>query len=148
MERIAVDVHDLPTINAILNTACTLCLSLGYVAIRRQDRQWHRRWMLAAASFSATFLVSYSIYHVQAGSVPYPLHDWTRYVYFAVLLPHIVMAVVTAPFILLVLRFALTGQFHRHAPLARRVWPAWMFVSLSGVVVYLLLYQWAGGTAA
>jgi uncharacterized membrane protein YozB (DUF420 family) len=141
-------IHDLPTINAILNTCCTLCLSLGYVAIRRRQQDYHRRWMLGAVGLSTTFLVCYVIYHAQAGSVPYPLHDWTRTLYFLILLPHIVLAVLMAPFVLLLLRYAWTGNFDRHAPLARKVWPAWMFVSISGVMVYFMLYVWAGASAS
>ncbi len=137
----------MPTINAVLNTACTVCLSLGYVAIRRQRRQVHKRWMLTAVSLSCAFLICYAVYHIRVGSVPYPLFDWTRPLYFVVLVPHIVLAAVSAPFILLLLSHALRGHFDRHATLARRIWPVWIFVSVSGVIVYLMLYQWAGAAA-
>lgn len=140
-------VHDLPTLNAAINTACSICLVLGFTAIRRQQRDQHRRWMLGAVGLSALFLCSYVLYHVRAGSVPYPLHDWTRVLYFVILLPHILLAALMAPFVLILLYHALKGQFDRHARLARRVWPAWIFVSISGVTVYLMLYQWAGATA-
>ncbi|MBT3345125.1 MAG: DUF420 domain-containing protein [Gemmatimonadetes bacterium] len=143
-----VNVYDLPTLNAVLNTICGTFLLLGYHAIRRHDRARHRRHMLCAVAVSALFFVSYVIYHLQAGSVPYPLHDWTRTLYFVILLPHIVLAAVVAPCVLILLFHAFRGRFDRHARLARLVWPAWIFVSVSGVAVYLMLYQWAGAIAS
>ena len=134
-------ITDLPTLNACLNTLCTLLLVRGFLQIRRGARQAHQKSMLAALVCSALFLCSYLIYHVQVGSVPYPHHDWTRPLYFAVLIPHVILAALMAPFVALVVWRAYKRDFARHRRLARWVWPTWMFVSVSGVVVYLMLYQ-------
>lgn len=139
---------DLPGLNAGLNTISTILLTLGFLRIRRGDRAGHQRAMLAAVGTSALFLLSYLVYHAEVGSVPYPLHDWTRPVYFAILVPHVILAALMVPFILLALWHALRGRFERHAPLARRVWPVWMFVSVSGVVIYWMLYHVAGAVPA
>ena len=132
---------DLPTLNACLNTLCTLLLVRGFLHIRRGARQAHQKSMLAALICSTLFLCSYLVYHIQVGSVPYPHHDWTRPLYFAVLIPHVVLAALIAPFVALVVWRAYNQDFARHRRLARWVWPAWIFVSVSGVVVYLMLYQ-------
>ena len=87
------------------------------------------------------FLTSYLIYHARVGSVPYPHHDWTRPVYFAVLVPHIVLAAAIVPFIVAAVIHALRGNFDRHTRITRLLWPAWMFVSLSGIAVYFMLYH-------
>ncbi|MDE2812333.1 MAG: DUF420 domain-containing protein [Gemmatimonadota bacterium] len=132
---------DLPTLNACLNTLCTLLLVRGFLQIRRGARQAHQKSMLAALVCSALFLCSYLVYHVQVGSVPYPHHDWTRLLYFVVLIPHVVLAALMAPFVALVVWLAYKRDFARHRRLARWVWPTWIFVSVSGVVVYLMLYR-------
>lgn len=133
-------VTDLPTLNAVLNAVSTVFLSLGYVQIRRGNQSTHQKLMISALVTSALFLTSYLIYHYQVGSVPYPYHDWTRPVYFAILVPHVILAAVMTPFIVGLVWLALTKRFERHRRLARWVWPVWMFVSVSGVVVYLMLY--------
>ena len=137
----SVSVTDLPTLNACLNTLCTLLLVRGFLQIRRGARQAHQKSMLAALVCSALFLCSYLVYHVQVGSVPYPHHDWTRPLYFAVLIPHVILAAIMAPFVALVVWRAYNQDFARHRRLARWVWPTWIFVSVSGVVIYLMLYQ-------
>ena len=136
-----VSITDLPTLNACLNTLCTLLLVRGFLQIRRGARQAHQKSMLAALVCSALFLCSYLVYHVQVGSVPYPHHDWTRPLYFAVLIPHIILAAIMAPFVALVVWRAYNQDFARHRRLARWIWPVWIFVSVSGVVVYLMLYR-------
>ena len=132
---------DLPDLNAGLNALSTLFLGMGYYLIRRRRQRMHMRAMLAALFTSALFLSSYLFYHWKVGSVPYPHHDWTRWVYFAVLIPHAVLAMVMVPFILLSLWHAYRKQFGRHARITRWVWPVWMYVSVSGVVVYAMLYR-------
>ena len=132
---------DLPTLNAALNTLGAVLLLLGYRAVKAGAHQRHRRLMSAALVTSALFLTSYLIYHYLVGSVPYPRHDWTRPVYFAVLIPHVILAAVMVPFILKAVWHAWRGQFDRHKRLTRWVWPVWMFVSVSGVVVYWMLYR-------
>jgi uncharacterized membrane protein YozB (DUF420 family) len=136
-----VSVSDLPTVNAALNTLSAILLLFGYINIRRRNIEQHKRLMLAALVTSAFFLTSYLIYHYQVGSVPYPYHDWTRPVYFTILIPHVILAGVMVPFIIAGVWFAFRQRFDRHRRLMRWVWPVWMFVSVSGVAVYLMLYQ-------
>lgn len=131
----------LPSLNAALNTVTSIFLVRGFLSIRRHDREAHRRWMLAALTGSVFFLTSYVIYHVNVGSVPYPYLDWTRPVYFAILIPHIILAGVMVPFIVTGVVWALRNRFDRHRKLMHWVWPVWMFVSVSGVVIYLMLYR-------
>jgi putative membrane protein len=132
---------DLPPLNAALNCLSALLLLLGYVQIRRQRIASHRRLMLSALLSSMAFLVCYLIYHSVVGSVPYPHQDWTRPIYFAVLIPHILLATLNVPLILAVVWFAATRRFSAHRMLARWTWPSWMFVSVSGIMVYLMLYH-------
>lgn len=131
----------LADVNAFLNALSAALLLAGYVNIKRGRREAHRRIMLMALGSSTLFLVSYLIYHAQVGSVPYPHHDWTRTLYFAVLIPHTVLAAAMVPFIAMAVRFALKGQFDKHTRITRRLWPVWMFVSISGVIVYFMLYH-------
>lgn len=134
-------VEDLPTLNAIFNAVSACFLLLGYVQIRRGNVRLHRRMMLFALVCSGLFLTSYLVYHIQVGSVPYPHHDWTRGIYFAILIPHVVLAGLNAPFVLAVVWLALRGRFNAHRRLARWVWPVWMFVCVSGVLIYIMLYR-------
>jgi uncharacterized membrane protein YozB (DUF420 family) len=129
------------TLNASLNLISAFLLLGGYVKIKRGDREGHRKFMIAALVASGLFLLSYLIYHYQVGSVPYPYHDWTRTLYFVILIPHIILAALMVPFILLAVYFALKEKFDRHTKITRWLWPVWMFVSSSGVVVYLMLYH-------
>ena len=131
----------LPTINASFNLLSALLLVLGYANIKRGREDVHKRFMIAALVSSALFLVGYLTYHAEVGSVPYPYHDWTRPVYFAILIPHSVLAAVMVPFILLAVRHALKGRFEKHRRIVKWLWPVWMFVSVTGVVVYLMLYH-------
>ena len=132
---------DLPDINAGLNTLSAFFLILGYIAIRRRQRQRHKLAMLAALISSALFLFSYVLYHYHVGSVPYPYHDWTRPLYFAILIPHVILAALNAPFVAMIVWRAWRADFDRHRRLARWVWPVWLFVSISGVAVYAMLYR-------
>jgi uncharacterized membrane protein YozB (DUF420 family) len=134
-------VTDLPTLNAVLNGISTILLFLGYIYIKKGRQTTHRKFMIAAIISSALFLISYLIYHYQVGSVPYPHHDWTRPLYFAILIPHVILAAVMVPFILLALYFAVRKRFESHKKITRWLWPVWIFVSLSGIAVYLMLYQ-------
>ncbi|MGB5107121.1 MAG: DUF420 domain-containing protein [Candidatus Zixiibacteriota bacterium] len=131
----------LPSINASLNAISAILLTFGYVNIRRGRRDTHRKFMIAALISSGLFLTFYLIYHYGVGSVPYPHHDWTRPVYFAILIPHVILAVLMTPFIVIAVLHALKGRFEKHRRIVRWLWPVWMFVSVSGIVVYLMLYQ-------
>jgi len=136
-----VTVRDLPTLNAALNALAAGFLLWGYVLIRTGRREAHRRAMLAAVSCSAVFLVSYLIYHAQVGSVRFARTGAIRTVYLAILLTHTVLAVVILPLVLVTLKRAWRGDFARHRRLARVTFPLWAYVSVTGVVVYWMLYR-------
>ena len=132
---------NLPALNATLNSITAILLVYGFILIKRKDIQKHKRVMLSALAMSLLFLTSYLIYHFNVGSVPYPHHDWTRPLYFAILIPHTILATVMTPFIVIAVWRALHGDYEKHKKLVRWVWPVWMFVSVTGVIVYLMLYQ-------
>lgn len=134
-------VTDLPIVNAALNSLSAILLLIGFIYIKKQKPHIHKKIMLTAMGSSALFLISYLIYHRAVGSVPYPYHDWTRPVYFTVLIPHVIFAAVMVPFIIAAVYFALRARFDKHKKLVAWVWPVWMFVSISGLIVYLMLYQ-------
>ena len=135
------NIHDLPTLNAILNFISAILLAVGRVYIARDQYEKHKGYMLAAMISSTLFLTSYCIYHAHVGSVPYPHHDWTRPLYFIILIPHVILAVLMVPFIIAALWFAFHRRFDKHKRLTIWVWPVWMFVSVSGIIVYLMLYH-------
>jgi uncharacterized membrane protein YozB (DUF420 family) len=130
----------LPTLNATLNGIAVLFLVAGYVSIRQGRIERHRAMMLAAFCTSVLFLVSYTVYHAQAGSRPYEGTGVLRLVYFVVLISHIVLAAVVPPLAIVTLLRAWRGRYTQHARLARRTLPIWLYVSVTGVVVYLMLY--------
>ena len=134
------NVMDLPTINASLNLLCTIFLILGYIQIKKGNKEVHKKLMISALISSAAFLICYLIYHAHVGSVPYPHFNWTRPVYFAVLIPHIILAAIMSPFILLAVWFAFREKYDTHRKIVRWLWPVWMYVSVSGVAIYLMLY--------
>jgi putative membrane protein len=131
----------LSTVNAILNTASALCLVAGYVFIKQRRFEAHRFAMLAAFTISALFLVSYVIHHARVGSVPFQGTGFMRVVYFAILIPHVILAASVVPLAIVTIKRGLAGNFARHRPLARVTLPVWLFVSVSGVIVYLMLYR-------
>ncbi len=134
-------VTDLPTLNASLNLFATLCLACGYYWIRRGNISRHRLCMLGACLASAAFLTGYLVYHWQVGSVPFTGQGWIRSVYFVVLISHIVLAIVIVPLAATTLLRAWRGAFDRHRQIARWTWPLWMYVSVTGVVIYWMLYR-------
>jgi len=134
-------IQDLPTLNATLNLISSVFLLLGYLQIRKGNRENHKKLMVSALITSALFLISYVIYHYNAGSVPYPYHDWTRPLYFTLLIPHIILAAVQTPFILYIVYQAFKVNFEKHKRLAKYVWSVWMFVSVTGVLIFLMLYK-------
>jgi putative membrane protein len=134
-------IADLPLLNAILNSLSAVLLSSGYVAIWRQRVALHKTCMLSACVTSALFLTSYLIYHYHIGSRPFPGQGGIRVVYFAILMSHIILALVIVPMVLLTLYRAFTSQWLRHRRLARWTLPLWLYVSVTGVVIYLMLYQ-------
>lgn len=134
-------VSDLPTVNAALNAASAALLATGYVLIRGGRRGAHRVAMLAALACSALFLASYLTYHAQVGSVRFTGQGAIRTVYFTVLLTHTILAVVIVPLVLLTTTRALRGRFVAHRAVARVTLPLWAYVSVTGVVVYWMLYR-------
>ena len=136
------DFTDLPALNASLNSVAAVLLMLGYVFIRRGDMRRHRACMLCACGVSTAFLASYLVYHWQVGSVPFTGQGWVRPVYFSILLSHIVLAIVILPLAATTLLRAWRGDYDRHRAIARWTWPLWMYVSLTGVAIYLMLYHW------
>ena len=131
----------LPTVNATLNAISGIFLLAGYVLIRRRHINAHRNAMLGAFASSTLFLVSYLVYHAQAGSRPFTGQGVIRYVYFAILLSHIVLAAAILPMAISTLSRGLRGRYVEHKRIARKTFPAWMYVSVTGVIVYLMLYQ-------
>ena len=134
-------VADLPALNATLNAIAGVLLVTGYVLIRRGRIQQHRRVMLAAFSTSALFLVSYVIYHANTGSRPFAGQGAIRIVYFAILISHVILAAAILPLASITLTQALRERFDRHMRIARWTLPIWLYVSVTGVLVYLMLYQ-------
>ena len=134
-------VQDFPTLNVTLNITTTILLSAGFIAIKLGDKDVHRRLMLGALACSACFLSSYVVYHIQVGSVKYPYTDWTRPIYFAILIPHVILAALLVPLVIVLVVHARRGNFTRHKRLARWIWPIWMVVSVSGTIVYFMLYR-------
>ena len=133
-------VADLPHLNASLNALAALFLTIGWFYIRRRRIDVHRRWMIAACITSALFLTSYVTYHAQAGSRPYPGTGLMRVAYFAILIPHVILAAATLPLAAVTLRRGLRRDDRRHRRIARWTLPIWLFVSVTGVIVYLMLY--------
>jgi uncharacterized membrane protein YozB (DUF420 family) len=131
----------LPTLNASLNGLAAVLLVTGYVMIRRGRVGAHRACMVAAFTTSVLFLVSYVIYHAGAGSRPFEGRGAVRLVYFVILISHVVLAAVVPPLAIVTLVRAVKGRFDRHAAIARWTLPIWLYVSVTGVVVYLMLYH-------
>ena len=134
-------VEDLPALNAGLNLLATTFLVAGYLLIRRGHRESHRNCMIAALTTSALFLTSYVIYHANAGSRPFPGQGAIRVVYFAILIPHVVLAATVLPLALVTTARGLRAQYDRHVRIARWTLPVWLYVSVTGVIIYLMLYR-------
>jgi uncharacterized membrane protein YozB (DUF420 family) len=136
-----VSVADLPALNASLNALATIFLLAGYVFVRQKRVAAHRLCMIAALATSVLFLTSYVIYHANVGSRPFTGTGPIRIVYFAILISHVLLAIVIVPMVLLTVSRALAGRFDPHRRIARITWPLWMYVSVTGVIVYLMLYR-------
>ena len=134
-------ISDLPALNATLNGIAAVLLVYGYTLIRRGERERHRRVMIAAFTTSALFLVSYVTYHANAGSRPFTGQGPIRLVYFTILITHVILAAAILPMALITLSHGLRSKFDRHRRIARWTLPIWLYVSVTGVVVYLMLYQ-------
>jgi uncharacterized membrane protein YozB (DUF420 family) len=136
-----IDVASLPTVNATLNAISGMFLLAGYIFIRRRQITAHRNVMLGAFGSSTLFLISYVIYHASAGSRPFTGHGAIRVAYFTILISHVILAAAILPMAILTLARGLGGRYAEHKRIARRAFPVWMYVSVTGVIVYLMLYQ-------
>jgi putative membrane protein len=136
-----VTVHDLPALNAALNGLAGVLLAIGWLLIRTRRIRSHRAVMIAAFVTSSLFLVSYVIYHVQVGSVRFTRDGWVRSLYYTVLVTHVTLAATVPPLAIVTLWRGLSGRFAKHRAIARWTFPIWMYVSVTGVLVYVLLYQ-------
>jgi uncharacterized membrane protein YozB (DUF420 family) len=134
-------VHDLPAVNATLNATSGILLLIAYACIRAGRIEQHRRVMLAAFAASALFLVCYVIYHAQVGSVPFTRQGVVRPIYFTILITHVSLAFVLLPMAIVTLSRGLNARYALHRRLARWTFPIWLYVSVTGVLVYVLLYQ-------
>lgn len=132
-------VSSLPALNAFFNSLSALCLVLGYLRIRRKEIGAHKAFMLSAAGFSALFLTSYVIYHYFHGDTRFPGQGWIRPVYFLVLISHIGLSIIALPLILTTLYLSLSGKFAIHRRVARWTLPIWLYVSVTGVIVFFVL---------
>jgi putative membrane protein len=128
-------------LNATLNGASAILLAAGYSAIRSGKRELHKKLMLSAFFVSCAFLVSYLVYHYRVGHVAFQGEGWIRPVYFTLLISHTILAIVIVPLILITLRRAFLERFDKHRLIARYTLPLWFYVSITGVIVYLMLYQ-------
>jgi uncharacterized membrane protein YozB (DUF420 family) len=135
------DLNVFPVLNAGLNGASAVLLTTGRVLIGRKRVRLHRACMITAVATSSLFLISYLYYHAHVGSVHFPGEGWVRPVYFTILISHTLLAAVVVPLILLSLTYGLRGKFERHRRFARWTFPIWLYVSVTGVVVYIMLYQ-------
>ena len=136
-----IEISDLPALNATLNGISAIFLTAGYLFIRRGRQAAHKRCMLAALVASTAFLTSYVIYHANTGSKPFAGQGGIRIAYFSILITHVVLAATILPLALTTAARGLRAQYTRHVKVARWTLPIWLYVSVTGVVIYLLLYQ-------
>lgn len=132
---------DFPALNAVLNGTSAVFLLLGFYFIKNKNIPAHRFSMIAASVASVVFLGCYLYYHFHHGSTKYAHHDWTRPVYFTILITHTILATLNLPIILKTLWHAIRGDFEKHKKIARITFPVWLYVSVTGVVIYWMLYQ-------
>ena len=135
------EISDLPTVNATLNTISGILLTIGYVQIRQRKITAHKNCMLAAFGVSVLFLICYIIYHANTGSKPFTKQGWIRPVYFTILISHIILAFVIVPLALRTLYLAWRERFEQHRRIAKITFPIWLYVSVTGVIIYLMLYE-------
>ena len=133
--------YGLATLNALLNSCAAVFMTLGYRAIKRQDRERHKRMMLGAFVASGLFLTSYLTRIVMFGNTPFEGEGAVRYVYFAILIPHVLLAMAVAPMVITSVVLGLRGKLETHKKVTRWTFPIWAYVSVTGVMVYLMLYQ-------
>jgi putative membrane protein len=136
-----IGISDLPTVNAALNATSAILIGAGVYFIKRKNIPAHKSCMVAALAVSSLFLTSYLTYHYNVGNVRFTKEGWIRNVYFPLLLSHTIFAAVILPMVLRTAFLAFKGRFRNHVRIAKWTFPAWMYVSVTGVVVYLMLYH-------
>jgi uncharacterized membrane protein YozB (DUF420 family) len=136
-----VTVHDLPAVNASLNALSGVLLLCGYTLIRLRRIELHRRFMIAAFAASSLFLICYVVYHAQVGSVRFTRQGFVRPLYFTILITHVALAFTVVPLAIVTLSRGLKARYPQHRRIARWTLPIWLYVSVTGVLVYVLLYQ-------
>jgi uncharacterized membrane protein YozB (DUF420 family) len=137
-------IAELPALNAILNSCATVLILVGLIAIKLRQPKVHTIFMFAALAVSAAFLTSYLIYHYHAGHVRFAGEGAVRTVYFTILISHVILAIANLPMIILTVIPALQQRFDKHRKLAKITAPVWLYVSITGVIVYLMCYRWYG----
>jgi uncharacterized membrane protein YozB (DUF420 family) len=137
----SLSVHDLPAVNATLNALSGVLLTIGYALIRTRRIEQHKKFMIAAFVTSSLFLICYIVYHAQVGSVRFTRQGFVRPLYFTILTTHVTLAAVVLPMAIVTLSRGLRGRYPQHVRLARWTLPIWLYVSATGVLVYVLLYQ-------
>ena len=136
-----IDYTVLPAVNATLNGIAAVFLAVGWAFIRRGDRSRHRACMIVAFAMSTLFLASYLVYHANVGSVPFRGQGSIRTLYFVILITHIILAAIILPLALVTLSRALSRRFDKHRQIARWTLPIWLYVSVTGVIIYVMLYR-------
>jgi uncharacterized membrane protein YozB (DUF420 family) len=131
-----------PALNATLNGTSAILLLAGRILISRGRMAAHRTCMIAAMVTSALFLCCYLFFHYDAGNILFLGQGWARHVYFTILISHVTLAIVIVPLSIMTLRYGLKARYDKHRAIARWTWPLWMYVSVTGVIVYFMLYQW------
>ncbi len=136
------ETSNLPAINAFFNFLSTLSLLFGYYSIRKKNTETHKMFMLSALFFSSIFLTGYLFYHYHHGSTKFPNLGWIKTVYLTILIPHIILAAVMVPMIIMTFVYAFQEKWDKHKRLAKVTFPIWLYVSVTGVVIYFMIYQW------
>ena len=131
-----------PALNATLNGTSAVLLLIGRMLIKRGKMAAHRTCMIAAMISSAVFLACYLFFHYEAGNILFLGQGWVRPLYFTILISHVTLAIVIVPMAIITLSRGLKARYHQHRAIARWTWPLWMYVSITGVIVYFMLYQW------
>ena len=134
--------YDLPLVNAILNGTCAVLLVIARNKIRQDKRDEHKRLMIAAFTVSCVFLISYLVYHAEVGSVGFKGEGWARPLYFTILISHTILAAAVPVLAIMSLRRGLKSQFALHKKISKYTYPIWLYVSVTGVLVYMFLYVW------
>lgn len=140
------NVTDLPALNASLNTLSTIFIAVGWWMITHERKRAHIVCMVSALVTSAAFLGSYLVYHYYVGSIPFTERGWPRLVYFPILISHVILAMAILPMVIMTVVPAVRGRFDKHRRIGKWTMPVWLYVSVTGVLVYLMLYVWFPST--